>query len=149
MTKKRCVMFIGASAAGKTTLCQAIMHEELKYHKTQTLNVVGGFIIDTPGEYLERGRMRGALQVASAEAQLIVFMQSAAAQQSFFSPYLATMFTKPCIGVVTKADAATPEQIKAAVGHLERSGIKKIIITSAVTGSGVQELIDCLNSAGF
>ncbi|WP_455600052.1 EutP/PduV family microcompartment system protein, partial [Cloacibacillus sp.] len=93
--KRRRVIFIGASMAGKTTLTQAMMREELRYRKTQTLDIVGGFIIDTPGEYLERGGMRGALSVAAAEARLIVFLQSASAAQSFFPPSFASMFGKP------------------------------------------------------
>lgn len=140
------LIFIGASRAGKTTLCQALLHEELRYRKTQTLDVAGGFIIDTPGEYLERGRLRGALSVASAEAQLVVFLQSATASQSFFSPAFASMFAKPCVGVVTKADDATREQIAEAEERLRRAGVKKIFVTSAVTGEGIDRFADYLGA---
>ena len=54
--------------AGKTTLAQAMLREELRCRKTQTLSIAGGFIIDTPGEYLERGGLRGALSAAEIEA---------------------------------------------------------------------------------
>lgn len=46
------VILIGRTTAGKTTLCQRISHEELNYRKTQTITVVNGRMIDTPGEYL-------------------------------------------------------------------------------------------------
>lgn len=51
--KPKRVILIGKSTAGKTTLCQCINHEELKYHKTQTVQIINKNMIDTPGEYLE------------------------------------------------------------------------------------------------
>ena len=47
--RKRRIILIGRSAAGKTTLCQRINHEELKYHKTQTVQILNQNMIDTPG----------------------------------------------------------------------------------------------------
>ena len=38
--KKKRIILIGRSAAGKTTLCQRISHAELKYHKTQTVQII-------------------------------------------------------------------------------------------------------------
>ena len=136
--KRRRVIFIGASMAGKTTLTQAMMREELRYRKTQTLDIVGGFIIDTPGEYLERGGMRGA--------RLIVFLQSASAAQSFFPPSFASMFGKPVAGVVTKADIASPEEIAEAKIRLTRAGVGRIFVTSAYTGEGIQEFVEFIDS---
>ena len=40
MERKRRIILIGRSTAGKTTLCQRINHEELQYHKTQTVQIV-------------------------------------------------------------------------------------------------------------
>ena len=113
--KGRRVIFIGASMAGKTTLTQAMMREELRYRKTQTLDIVGGFIIDTPGE-------------------------------SFFPPAFASMFGKPVAGVVTKADIASPEEIEEAKRRLARAGVKRVFVTSAYTGEGIQEFIDFIDS---
>ncbi|MCD8162336.1 MAG: EutP/PduV family microcompartment system protein [Synergistaceae bacterium] len=144
--KRRRVILIGASMACKTTLTQAMMREELRYRKTQTLDIVGGFIIDTPWEYLERGGMRGALSVAAAEARLIVFLQSASAAQSFFPPSFASMFGKPVAGVVTKADIASPEEIAEAKRRLTRAGVGRIFVTSAYTGEGIQEFVDFIDS---
>ena len=53
MERKRRIILIGRSTAGKTTLCQRINHEELQYHKTQTVQIVNQSMIDTPGEYLK------------------------------------------------------------------------------------------------
>ena len=49
--KMKRVILIGRSMAGKTTLCQYISRQDLKYNKTQTVEVVNGTIIATPGEY--------------------------------------------------------------------------------------------------
>lgn len=51
--KMKRVILIGRSMAGKTTLCQYISRQDLKYNKTQTVEVVNGTMIDTPGEYLD------------------------------------------------------------------------------------------------
>ena len=45
------IMLIGPSAAGKTTLIQRLIDEEIKYDKTQAVEYIGNFI-DTglPGQ---------------------------------------------------------------------------------------------------
>ena len=68
MERKRRIILIGRSTAGKTTLCQRINHEELQYHKTQTVQIVNQSMIDTPGEYLERRYFRGCLLYTSDAA---------------------------------------------------------------------------------
>ena len=65
-------MLIGRSTAGKTTLCQRIFNEDIRYHKTQTVTVEHEVMIDTPGDYLERRGYRGALMVTSADADIIL-----------------------------------------------------------------------------
>ena len=52
------IILIGNVACGKTTICQYLNHMEIKYKKTQALEVYNT-TIDTPGEYLEnRGYLR-------------------------------------------------------------------------------------------
>ena len=46
------LILIGRVAAGKTTLTQALLGEDIKYYKTQSIHY-GETIIDTPGEYTE------------------------------------------------------------------------------------------------
>ena len=43
------VMMMGRVSCGKTTLCQYLLGQELRYHKTQTVQILGD-AIDTPGE---------------------------------------------------------------------------------------------------
>ena len=127
--------------AGKTTLCQYINQEDLKYHKTQTIEIINDNIIDTPGEYLERTHLRGALIVTAADADLIVLVQQADEEGTMFPPGYSSTFAKPCIGVVTKNDLATPEQVEDAKQYLQMAGARDIFVTSSYDGTGFEELI--------
>lgn len=143
--KKMKVILIGKSTAGKTTLCQRINQEELKYHKTQTVQIINNNMIDTPGEYLERTGYRGALVVTSVDADIILLVQDATETATMFPPMFNSMFTKPCVGIVTKADLASEEQIERAKTFLRNAGAGSLYVTSAVTGEGVDELVKQLH----
>ena len=134
MERKRRIILIGRSTAGKTTLCQRINHEELQYHKTQTVQIVNQSMIDTPGEYLERRYFRGALMVTAADADTIVLVQDATEKGS-------SMFAKPCVGVVTKSDLASEHEISNARQYLKAAGAGEIFVVSSVTGEGVEALV--------
>ena len=129
MERKRRIILIGRSTAGKTTLCQRINHEELQYHKTQTVQIVNQSMIDTPGEYLERRYFRGALMVTATE------------KGSMFPPAYSSMFAKPCVGVVTKSDLASEHEISNARQYLKAAGAGEIFVVSSVTGEGVEALV--------
>ena len=144
--KRKKIILIGTSTAGKTTLCQRINNEELRYYKTQTVQVINKNMIDTPGEYLERRGYRGALVVTSADADIILMVQDATEKVSMFPPFFCSMFAgKPCVGVVTKADLASEEQIERAKKVLKDAGAGELYVTSAVTGEGVEQLVKDLH----
>lgn len=140
--KKKRMILIGRSMAGKTTLCQYINKEDLKYHKTQTVQLINGQMIDTPGEYLERGYLRGALTVTAVDADIIVLVQQANEGGTMFPPGYSSTFAKPCIGIVTKSDLATDKQIEDAKQYLRNAGARKIFVTSSYQGTGFQELLE-------
>lgn len=71
------VVFIGTIGCGKTTLGQALHGDELRYKKTQAVEIIGRDILDTPGEFLERRDRRGALMMTTMDAEVIVFIESA------------------------------------------------------------------------
>jgi ethanolamine utilization protein EutP len=147
--RMRRMMLIGRSKAGKTTLCQRINHEDLHYHKTQTVQVINNTMIDTPGEYLERFGFRGALIVTSADAGIIVFVQAATEQGTMFPPLFSSMFgSKSIIGAVTKCDIATEEQKEKAAKYLTTAGAKEIFFVSSYTGEGVPELLERIQTLG-
>lgn len=140
------VMLIGRTGCGKTTLCQRLAQQELRYQKTQTVQLVGD-AIDTPGEYSEnRGLLRGLI-VTSADARQVLLLQSCTDQVSVFSPGMSAAFGRPVAGVVTKSDLApTPQAIGEAIQLLELAGAQPIFVVSAATGSGMAELTDFLQA---
>ena len=143
-TRRKRIILIGRSAAGKTTLCQRINREELKYRKTQTIEVVNQTMIDTPGEYLQRMYFRGALLVTAADADVIVMVQAATDTMNWFPPAYNTQFAKPAVGVITKADLATEEELETAKGYLEAAGVERIFVTSSISGQGIDEFLEYL-----
>ena len=133
------IILIGNVACGKTTICQYLNHMELKYKKTQALEVYNT-TIDTPGEYLEnRGYLR-SLMVTSTEVEQVIFVQDASREQYYFSPGQSSAFSMPVAGVVSKIDIATPQQIKDATELLELVGASPIFHVSPVTGEGMDAL---------
>lgn len=140
-SRKR-VIFIGRTLAGKSTLCQYLTNRELKYRKTQTVEIVSSRMIDTPGEFLERTSRRGALLVTAADADYIILVQDATEGTTMFPPGYASSFAKPCIGVVTKADAADERRIADAKQYLRNAGANPVFVTSSYEGTGFTEFLD-------
>ena len=134
------IMLIGSVGSGKTTLCQRIQGESIKYKKTQSVEYY------SPGEFVLHRRFYSALQMMAASSDVIGFVCSVAEFGQTFSPYFAQNFTKPCIGIITKIDLAPNEEaIINAEKRLELAGVNKIFRLSAVEDTGVTELIDYLS----
>ena len=104
------MMLIGPSQCGKTSLTQCLRGENIHYQKTQAI-VWSPTTIDTPGEYLENRSLYSALLVSACEADIIALVLNADAPWSPFSPGFTSSMNRPVIGVVTKADLASMEQI--------------------------------------
>lgn len=134
---KRRIILIGQTSAGKTTLCQYLAREEQIYRKTQTVQIFSDWMIDTPGEYIERRNLYGALTVSASDADCLVLVQDATAEGTVFPPAYAGIFAKPAAGVVSKADIASAEQIDRAGHYLRLAGAERIFITSSKTGQGI------------
>ncbi|MGI6002477.1 MAG: EutP/PduV family microcompartment system protein [Lachnospiraceae bacterium] len=137
------IILIGSTACGKTTISQYINHQELRYIKTQTVQVCSE-TIDTPGEYLENRAFFSSLMVSSYEADLVLFVQDASREQFYFSPGQAGAFSQPVAGVVTKIDIAAPQEIRDARERLELAGADPVFEVSAVTGEGMDKLLEFL-----
>ena len=67
------MIFIGQSGCGKTTLCQKLNEEEIRYKKTQAVERYGESI-DTPGEYLENRHFYNALIMSAVDAGIIALV---------------------------------------------------------------------------
>ena len=139
------VVFIGTVGCGKTTLGQDIDGDEIHYKKTQAVEIIGREILDLPGEFLERVDRRGALMMSTMDAEVVVFIESATEVRAMFPPEYAGSFAKDVIGVVTKIDLATEEQIENAEKKLRLAGARRLFRVSSVTGSGLKELMEYLS----
>ena len=121
------IMLIGPSAAGKTTLIQRLIDEEIKYDKTQAVEYIGNFI-DTPGEYMQQRGYWGSLTITSHDADIIGLVQDSSSEVE-----------KPVVGVITKIDKddSNPKQARS---YLELAGCTTIFEVSSYTGEGVEAL---------
>ncbi len=136
------IMLFGRVGAGKTTLTQALLGEEIKYFKTQYVNYLDT-VIDTPGEYTERRETGGALALYAYEADVVGLVLSANEPYSIFSPCLTSMVNREAVGIITGIDKPDAN-VERVARWLELAGCKKIFPVSAITGEGIKELIDFL-----
>ena len=136
-------MLIGSVGCGKTTLTQRLKGDEVTYKKTQTIQFHSD-IIDTPGEFVQHRNRYSALVTTAVGAKVIVLMASAIEKKQVFSPQFASAFNKPCIGLVSKVDLATDEQIDWASKQLQLAGATTVFPVSAATGFGIEDMLDYL-----
>ena len=138
------LILMGRVAAGKTTLTQALKGEQLHYCKTQYINYTDT-IIDTPGEYTEVHTLSAALGVYSYEADVVGLVLSANEPYSIFSPCITSLVNREVIGIVSGIDKPDAN-VERVTRWLKLAGCKKIFPVSAVTGEGLSDIIEYLNS---
>jgi ethanolamine utilization protein EutP len=139
------IMLVGRSECGKTTLTQALRGEQLNYQKTQSMNYYD-LIIDTPGEYAENKVLAGALALYAYEADVVGLLLSATEQYSLYSPNITSLVNREVIGIVTQIDKAGAESVRAG-RWLNLTGCEKLFFVSAVTGEGIDGLLDYLTQS--
>jgi ethanolamine utilization protein, eutP len=139
----RSILLVGSIGAGKTTFRQRLQGLPIEYAKTQAIETFAT-TIDTPGEYLEVGRYKHALMLASYDVDVVVLIQSATADETRFPPGFATTFNREVLGVVTKAGIATDGQIHEAIEHLTSAGAGEILAVDSVTGEGFDQVREVL-----
>lgn len=133
------ILLIGGIGAGKTSLKQMIMNEDVSYQKTQMLNFSQLFI-DCPGEYLEIPRFYHVLIDASRQVSEIWALQDATKRRTFYPPKFAKVFNKPVIGIITKADLPKAD-VEQASSYLIYAGITEpFYATSIVNREGFSPL---------
>ncbi|MEK5443454.1 EutP/PduV family microcompartment system protein [Fredinandcohnia sp. FSL W7-1320] len=144
MARKNRAMLIGSIGAGKSTLTNALLGREVEAVKTQAL-VYYDWIVDTPGEYTENPLFYKNIMATSLEVTHVLFLQDATRKKTIFPPGFSTGINKLPIGVVTKSDSENAD-IDSAVQQLKRvipNG--PIVISSSITGKGIQEIKDLVN----
>ena len=99
-------------------------------------------ILDSPGEYMENSRLYRALIVSSYDCDVIGLVHAVDEERNYFPPGFSSAFTKPAIGIITKADL--PGDIKKAEDILKNAGAEKIFIVSSYEEKGINELMKYL-----
>ena len=139
------IIFMGKTGCGKTTLCQKLDQLELKYRKTQSIDLYTD-AIDTPGEYIENRGFYNALIVAASDAKTIGVVYDATQERNYIAPGLASRFPKEVIGIITKINLATETQIDYASEMLGMIGVNKIFKVDTIDNVGIDELFKYLES---
>lgn len=134
------MMLTGPSQCGKTSLTQRLHGEAMRYQKTQAIEWSPD-TIDTPGEYLQNRCLYSALLASASEAEVVALVLNADAEGCPFSPGFTLPMNRPTVGIITKADLATPTQIEQVRQWLTESGAQHCFVTSAQTGAGIDALM--------
>lgn len=137
------IIVAGNVASGKTTLCQYLNGRKIEYKKTQSVEVINS-MIDTPGEYFQQRRYLRTLISCAADTEVMIFVLDPTQEQSCLRVGLASTFLMDVIGVITKIDLATEEQITRGKELLRLAGTDKVFAVSAVTGEGMDLLTEYL-----
>ncbi|WP_067516481.1 EutP/PduV family microcompartment system protein [Endozoicomonas ascidiicola] len=138
------MMLVGTTTAGKTTLVQALMGEELRYQKTQAMTYNKQFL-DTPGEFIENRRFYSALMSSSVDYDAIAVLHDCSKRQNLIPPGFATMFNKEVIGIMTKVDSEKANR-EFSRKMLTAAKVSRIFEISSYTGEGMDELKAWLES---
>ncbi len=138
------VIFMGRTGSGKTTLCQKLDELELKYKKTQSVELYNR-AIDTPGEYLENRNYYSALIMTAVDAEIIALIGDPTAEDNFIPPAFACSFAKELIGIITKINLVKDEsQILKVEESLKAAGVSKIFKVDTVDDIGIEDLFTYL-----
>lgn len=137
------IIIAGNVGSGKTTLCQFLNNQDIKYKKTQSIEVINT-MIDTPGEYFQHRKYLRALVSCSADTEIMIFAVDPTQDQSFLRDGLAATFPMEVIGVITKKDLADTNRLIKSAEMLHFAGVEKIFEVSAMTGEGMKDLADYL-----
>ena len=139
------LMLTGRVGAGKTTLTQALRHEDINYRKTQYIGYED-WLIDTPGEYLENACLASALALYSYEADVVGILMASNEPYSQYPPNCVCHVNRDVIGIVTKMHDEEGN-VERAERWLRLTGCKKIFVVDSVTGEGVENIINYLSDS--
>ncbi len=134
----RKIILIGEWKSGKSSLIRALSGADYASRKVLAIDFFRNFV-NTPSEFLENRRFYSALITASAECDMLAFVQDAARRSCQIPPAFASMFNRRVIGVVTKIDLPEAD-IDRARRFLHNAGVREIFCVSVTQGTGMDAL---------
>ena len=140
----------GASGAGKTTLCKAILGIGHKVMKTQGPEFHQEAVIDLPGEYLTHPHMRRSFLASIQDVRALVYVQAADAEPPHVPAGLFQAVPGlELLGVINKMDLPTAD-VERSRRHLAALGIAEPYYpVSAVHEDSLGDLRDRLQAEGL
>jgi ethanolamine utilization protein EutP len=138
-------MVVGPVQSGKSTLLRALALMDGAVRKTQNI-IYSAHAIDTPGEMMHIPYLYNAFILNSSRAALVLFLANAR-RPLRLPPKIAIALKAPVYGVVSQIDAANEDFIRRAELSLEVAGLRRIFRVSSVTGEGLAELKEALESS--
>ena len=137
------VMAIGPVGAGKSTLLARLGLRGGPARKTGGVEYHAE-AVDTPGEAFEIPTLYHMPIMSSTKASVVLLLADPTKKRRFPARFALSM-RAPSVGVVSKIDIATPENILRAEKTLAQSGVRKIFRVSSLTGEGIPDLESYLN----
>lgn len=132
------VMVIGSVDSGKSTLLGVLSDRAVRTVKTESIDFCGDFV-DTPGEFLDIPLHYNSLISTSSKASVVLLLVDPT-RNCPPPPTFSSVICAPVVGVVTKSDLASSEQIERAKKSLRRSGVRESCVISSITGEGLEFL---------
>lgn len=137
-SQRKPLMLIGPVGAGKSTLLKALELADGAVKKTEAL-IYMDQAIDTPGEMITIPHFYNALILNSIRARLVLFLMDAS-RPCQLPARLALALKAPVLGVISKVDLGSEDNLYKARAALTGAGVEKIVEISSVTGQGLDEL---------
>lgn len=138
----RRIMLMGERGVGRRTVARQLGCTATDLRRAMAVEYAGNFVFPPP-EFLENRRFYCALITLATECSAILAVQDATRTTSAFPPGFARIFNRTVIGVITKTDLPTAN-IERARRFLHSAGTNQIVVFSAATGAGVDDLLTLL-----
>ncbi len=129
---------IGEWKSGKSTLIRALSGADYTPRKVLAMDFFRNFV-NTPSEFLEKRRFHSAIITASADCDVLAFVQDATRRFCLIPPAFASMFNRRVLGIVTKCDLPESNALRAET-FLKNAGVREIFRVSAARGMGMEKL---------
>lgn len=134
MSKKR-IMIVGSRKSGKSSIANCINDVNRPLNSTQDV-IYGAYTMDTPSAYLEVPYNYKFLVALGQEANVLLCVIDATEDAKVYPPCFVDSFNAVHVGVITKVDQATEEQLEYAKRVVKEIGVEEKVILAKHNESG-------------